>query len=202
MQRLIVLTSFFALTAGPALAGDAVLDIKTKSVGAGNVITVDCSHCPPLKEKDTGPDVHGVELVETEIGGTRKVVQTDNMMGGSAVRYVRAATPEGSYSGEAVTQTAGGTSVTGGNSHGTIHIERGVTPIVADGGTTFSGGGEFNVEEVGNANERRDGVDGASQTSSVNMNDAQHDNAGAETVEGGEEPHNPGPEIIDLRPTH
>lgn len=170
MQRLFVLTSIFALTAGPALAGDGVLNITTDSVGAGNIITVDCSHCPPLKEKDTGPDVHGVEVVETEINGTRKVVQTDNMMGGSAVRYVRAAAPEGSYSGETVTQTAGGTSVTGG--------------------------GEFNVERVGNANARRDGVDDDSQTSSVNMNDAQHDNAGPQKQ------NNSGPETIELRPTH
>ena len=196
MQRLFVLTSIFALTAGPALAGDGVLNITTDSVGAGNIITVDCSHCPPLKEKDTGPDVHGVEVVETEINGTRKVVQTDNMMGGSAVRYVKAAAPEGSYSGETVTQTAGGTSVTGGHEHGTIHIERGMEPVTADGGTTFGGGGEFNVERVGNANARRDGVDDDSQTSSVNMNDAQHDNAGPQKQ------NNSGPEIIELRPTH
>ena len=57
----------------------------------------------------------------------------------------------------------------------------------------------MNVKEVNGVNE--DGVDGRSQTSSVesvNMNHAQHDNAGPKEPEM-ELRHNDGPEIIDLR---
>ncbi|MDA4844865.1 plant virulence effector HPE1-like domain-containing protein [Hoeflea poritis] len=200
MTRLIAFTSFLALAVGPALAGDSVINVTSDALGAGSVIEVDCSTCPPLKPKKTGPDVHGVEVIEAEIGGKKKTVQTDNMMGGSAVRTVKASHSSPQFAGETVTHTKAGTTVASEH-HGTIHIQPGAEPIVADSGTTFEGGGEFNVEEVGENNIRRDGVDGASQTSSVNMNDAQHDNAGQQAPEGGQQPHNNGPEIIELRPT-
>ncbi|WP_136660402.1 plant virulence effector HPE1-like domain-containing protein [Nitratireductor sp. XY-223] len=201
MTRLVVFTSFLALAVSPALAGDSVINVTSDTLGAGSVIEVDCSACPPLKPKKKGSAVHGVEVIETEIGGQRKTVQTDNMMGGSAVRTVRASSSDPHYAGETVTHSKAGTNVASKH-HGTIHIQPGAEPVVADSGTTFEGGGEFNVEEVGENNVRKDGVDDDSQTSSVNMTDAQHNNAGPQAPEGGEEPHNNGPEIIELRPTH
>ncbi|MEX3007915.1 plant virulence effector HPE1-like domain-containing protein [Hoeflea sp. TYP-13] len=199
MTRLIILTSAFALAASAAMAGDSVIHVKSKIVGAGSVITVDCSECPPLKPKYTGPDVHGVEIVEQHIGGEKKVVQTDNMMGGSAVRIVRASAGTKNYAGESVVHANGGTNVSDRH-EGTIHLQPGQRPVVADSGVTYKGGGEFNVEEVGEDQRPLDGVDGGSQTSSVNMNDAEHDVVEPQEP-GGEEPHNNGPEIIELRPS-
>lgn len=200
MTRLIALTSFLALAAAPALAGDSVINITSDTLGAGSVIEVDCSACPPLKPKQTDPVVHGVEVIEAEIGGKKKTVQTDNMMGGSAVRTVKAPVLNPQYAGETVTHTKAGTTVASEH-HGTIHVQPGAEPVVADSGTAFEGGGEFNVEQVGENNVRRDGVDDASRTSSVNMTDAQDDNAGQPAPEDGGQPHNNGPEIIELRPT-
>ncbi|WP_419913641.1 plant virulence effector HPE1-like domain-containing protein [Hoeflea sp.] len=201
MTRLMVFASFLALAAAPAVAGDSVIKVTSDKQGAGSVINFNCSACPPLKPKEKGPDVHGVEVIEAEIGGKKKTVQTDNMMGGSAVRIVKSAPAGAQYAGETVTHSKAGTTVASEH-HGTIHVVPGTKPIVADSGTTFEGGGEFNVEEVGDNNVRRDGVDDTSQTSSVNMNDAQNDNAGQQASQGGEQPHNNGAEIIELRETH
>lgn len=200
MKRRILLTSIFVFCAGPVLAGDSVLTIGSGSTGAGSVITIDCSSCPPLKPEDKGPNVHGVEVIETEIGGEKKVVQTDNLMGGSAVRYVKASTRGPESAGEVVSHSGGGTNVTVGH-EGTIDVRRGTAPVTVNAGnqTTFSGGGEFHVEEVKPRVIENDGVDGGSRTSSVNMNDAQHDVEGGTPAE--ESRVEGGAEIIELRPT-
>lgn len=201
MKRRILLTSLFAFSAGPVLAGDSVLTIGSTSTGAGSIITIDCSSCPPLKTEDKGPNVHGVEVIETEIGGEKKIVQTDNLMGGSPVRYVKASTSNEQSAGEVIAHSDGGTNVTVGH-EGTIHVRPGTAPVTvnAGNGTTYSGGGEFHVEEVKPRGTENDGVDGGSQTSSVNMNDAQHDVEGGEPMEGSRT--EGGTEIIELRPTH
>ncbi|MCP4316658.1 MAG: hypothetical protein GY789_11770 [Hyphomicrobiales bacterium] len=185
MTRLIVFTSAFAIAASAAMAGDSVIKIKSRNVEAGSVITFDCSECPPVKPKFVSPDVHGVEVIEKNIDGKKKVVQMDNMMGGSAVRIVKA-TPE-----------------TQNNTGDQNVVESWQKPFVADSGVTFEGVGEFNVDEVeeaGTDQPAQDGVDGGSQTSSVNMTDAEHVNVGPKEPNG-EEPHNNGSEIIELRPS-
>lgn len=200
MKRHILLTSIFALSAGPVLAGDSVITIGSASTGANSVITIDCSSCPPLKIKDNSPKVHGVEVIETEIGGEKKIVQTDNLMGGSPVRYVKASTRGAQSAGEVIAHSNGGTNVTVGH-EGTIHVRPGTEPVTVNAGnqTTFSGGGEFHVEEVKPRVLETDGVDGRSRTSSVNMNDAQHDVEGGVPVDGGRI--EDGTKIIELRPT-
>lgn len=200
MKRRILLTSIFVIATGPVLAGDSVITIGSASTGANSVITIDCGSCPPLKVKDSGPKVHGVEVVETEIGGEPKVVQTDNLMGGSAVRYVKASTRGPQSAGEVIAHSNGGTSVTVGH-EGTIHARPGIAPVTVNAGnqTTYSGGGEFHVEEVKPQATQNVGIDDGSQTSSVNMNDAQHDVEGGEPVDGSRI--EDGTEIIELRPT-
>ena len=201
MKRRILLTSVIAIAAGPALAGDSVLTFKSLNTDADSVTTFNCADCPPLKVKEMGPNVHGVEVEETIIGGEKKIVQTDNLMGGSAVRYVKSSPSNPHSAGEMIAHTDGGTSVTVGH-EGTIHIRPGQQPVTANAGNqvTYTGGGEFNVEEVSPKPMEDDGVDGNSRTSSVNMTDAQHD------VEGGEATPSSrienGTEILELRPTH
>jgi hypothetical protein len=201
MKRRILLTSIITIAAGPVLAGDSVITFGSESTGGNSIITFDCSACPPLKVEDRGPNVHGVEVKEIEIGGEKKIVQTDNLMGGSAVRYVRTSHSGPNSAGEVIAHTNGGTSVTTGN-EGTIHVRPDMQPVTADAGdqTTYSGGGEFNIEEVVPEGHENDGVDDGSQTSSVNMNDAQHEVVGGETVENGRVEN--GTEILELRPTH
>lgn len=201
MKRRILLTSLFAFSAGPVLAGDSVLTIGSASTGAGSITIIDCSSCPPLKTEDKGSVVHGVEVIETEIGGEKKIVQTDNLMGGSPVRYVKASTSDEQSAGEVIAHSDGGTNVTVGH-EGTIHVRPGTAPVTVNAGnqTTYSGGGEFHVEEVKPRVTENDGVDDGSQTSSVNMNDAQHDVEGVKPMEGSRT--GGGPEIIELRPTH
>ncbi len=199
----IAIISIVLLASGNALAGGSVIEVNSnsaaagKSVSAGSIITIDCTLCPPLKAKDNGPGVHGVEVIEMEINGQNKVVQTDNLMGGTAVRYVKnnISKPQPAnraFAGETVTHSNGGTEVT---SRHTIIVPSNSVLVIADAGSsvTMSGGGDFNVEEVQPDEERQDGVDDGSQTSSVNMNDAQHDNI---EVDGTDEP-----EILELRPT-
>ena len=183
MKRLIQITSFLALCATPAAAGDSVLNITSTSTGAGSILTLDCDKCPPLKVKDTGPKVHGVEVIEKHIGGEKKIVQTDNLMGGTAVRYVKSSFGTDNTAGESVTHTSAGTTVASGN-EGTINFNGELEPVTADvsNRTTYSGGGEFSIERVSPDGSVSDGVDGGSRTSSVS--------------EGG------GAEIIELRPTH
>ncbi len=201
MKRRILLISVLILSAGPALADDSVITIGSASTGADSIITIDCSSCPPLKVKEKGPQVHGVEVIETEIGGEKKIVQTDNLMGGSPVRYVKTSTTGPQSAGEVIAHTNGGTSVTVGH-EGTIHVRPGNEPVTVSAGdqTTYSGGGEFHVEEVTPRHNGQDGVDGGSQTSSVNMNDAENDVVGGEVVNGSEIEN--GTRIIELRPTH
>ena len=76
MKRLVLMTSVIAIAAAPALGGDSVLTFDHLNTDADSVTTFSCSTCPPLKEKDTGPNVHGIEVSETIIGGQKKVVQT------------------------------------------------------------------------------------------------------------------------------
>ncbi|MEM9108180.1 MAG: hypothetical protein AAGC96_21270 [Pseudomonadota bacterium] len=195
MTRLIVFTSAFAIAAGAAMAGDSVLYLKSKPSESGSVITYTCDDCPELKPDFVAPNVHGVEVLEHEDEGGKKVVQHDNMMGGSAVRIVRTGNTQDNYAGQTVTRVPGGTVVTSG-APVVETVEPGQTPVVAGSNVTVSGGSDMNVEEVA-----EDGVDDGSQTSSVesvNMNAAQHDNAGPSEPEA-EQPHNDGPEIIDLR---
>lgn len=196
MTRLIVFTSAFAIAAGAAMAGDSVLYIKSKPSKSSSIITYNCDDCPELKPDFVAPNVHGVEVLEHEVDGEKKIVQHDNMMGGSAVRIVKSGNTQENYAGQTVTRVPGGTIVTSG-SPVVESVEPGQTPVVAgSSNVTVSGGSDMNVEEV-----TADGVDDGSQTSSVesvNMNAAQHDNAGPSEPEA-EQPHNDGPEIIDLR---
>ncbi|MDF2369512.1 MAG: plant virulence effector HPE1-like domain-containing protein [Rhizobiaceae bacterium] len=199
MIRPIILTAALVLTTGSAVAGGSVIDVTSKLIATGSIISVDCTECPPLKDKTAAPVVSGVETHETEIDGTKKIIQTDNMLGGSPVRHVRNA-PASSpsvvteYSGESSSHENGGTSISSGD-HGTIHAGAGMMPGAAndEGEVTVTGGGDFNVDEVAPETASKDGVDGVSQTSSVDMNDAQHDNVEPENTAG--------PEIIELRPT-
>ena len=201
MKRRILLTSVIAIVAAPALAGDSVLTSNQLNTDADSVITFSCATCPPLKEKDMGPNVHGVEVTEKIIGGEKKVVQTDNLMGGTAVRYVKSSPSNADSAGEMIARTNGGTSVTVGH-EGTIHVRPGMQPVTANSGNqvTYSGGGEFNVEEVSPKPMEVDGVDDGSRTSSVNMTDAQHDVEGGEVTSGSRVENDT--EILELRPTH
>jgi hypothetical protein len=197
MTRLIVFTSAFAIAATAAMAGDSVVHIKSKKIESGSVITYHCDVCPELKPRFVAPDIHGVQVQEQDIEGEKKIVQMDNMMGGSAVRIVRAGTNQGNYAGQTVTREGNGTLVTSGEP-----VVETVEPgVVADNDVEYDGGGEFNVDEVSENEPIEDGIDGGSQTSSVesvNMNDAEHDDEGPGEP-AAEEPHNDGPEIIELR---
>ncbi|MEM6464162.1 MAG: plant virulence effector HPE1-like domain-containing protein [Pseudomonadota bacterium] len=200
MTRLIVLASAFSIAATAAVAGDSVINVQSRKVESGSIISFSCAECPALKPRFVAPDVHGVEVTEKSVDGENKIVQTDNMMGGSAVRIVKAGSNPENTSGQTVERVNGGTLVTSGETAPVV-VQPGETPVVADSGVTFEGGGEFNVDEVGTETPAEDGVDGGSQTSSVetvNMNDAEHDSAGPSEPEG-EGPHNDGPEIIELR---
>lgn len=199
MIRALILTTALVLTTGSAVAGGSVIDITSKLIATGSIISVDCTQCPPLKNTKKAPLVSGVETHETEIDGTKKIIQTDNMLGGSPVRHVRNA-PASSpsvvteYSGESSSHENGGTSITSGH-HGTIHAGAGMVSGSGndEGEVTITGGGDFNVDEVGPKTASKDGVDDVSQTSSVDMNDAQHDTVEPDNSDG--------PEIIELRPT-
>ena len=198
MTRLIVFTSVFAIAATAAMAGESVVEIKSKKIEGGSVITFDCDECPELKPRTDTPDVYGVEVQEQNVDGEKKIVQMDNMMGGSAVRIVKAGTSPSNYAGQTVTREGNGTLVTSGEP-----VVETVEPgqAVADNDVEYEGGGEFDVDEVSENEPVEDGVDGGSQTSSVeslNMDDAEHDDADPDES-AAEEPHNDGPEIIELR---
>ncbi len=204
MKRAIFLVATVALASVPAWAGDSVITFGQLSDTGNSVITVDCATCPPLKEKEHGPAVHGVEVTETIIGGEKKIVQTDNLMGGSAVRYVKTSPSNADSAGEIIAHTGGGTSVTVGHG-GTIHVPADMQPAAADAGNsvTYSGGGEFHVEEAEARSEKNREVDGSSTTSSVNsvnMNDAENIVIGGGTAEKSSVVN--GTEILELRPTH
>ena len=196
MTRLIVFTSAFAIAATAAMAGDSVIHIKTGKSENRSVRSFSCSECPDIKPRFVSPDVHGVEVIEQHVDGQKKIVQMDNMMGGSAVRIVKAGAEPENYAGESVVRENGGTLVTDNQDDATV-IQPGQQPVMADGSVTYEGGGEFKVDEE----PVQDGVDDGSQTSSVeslNMNDAEHHNVNPDKPVN-EEPHNNGPEIIELR---
>lgn len=201
-RRLILLAT--ALASTQALAGDSVLTLKQLSTDGDGVITINCTACPPLSVKNERPNVHGVEVTETMIGGEKKIIQTDNLMGGSAVRYVKSSPSNRTSAGEMIARTEGGTSVTVGH-EGTIHVRPDLQPVSASMGdnVTYGGGGEFQVENVEPNGEERTvngGVDSVSRTSSIDMNDAEHrimdGNRIAVPAAEGET------EILKLRPTH
>ena len=196
MTRLIVFTSAFAIAASAAMAGDSVLFIKSEPTKGDSVLTFNCDDCPEVKPSFVAPEVHGVEVLEHDVNGEKRIVQHDNMMGGSAVRIVKGVSNQDNYAGQTVTRQGNGTLVTSGGGTVVETVDGDRTPVVADSNVSVSGGGGMSVEEI-----NEDGIDGGSQTSSVesvNMNHAQHDNAGPAEPEA-RQPHNDGPEIIDLR---
>ena len=196
MTRLIVFTSAFAIAASAAMAGDSVLFFKSEPTEGRSVLTFTCDDCPEIKPSFVAPEVHGVEVLEHDVDGEKRIVQHDNMMGGSAVRIVKGVSSQDNYAGQTVTRMGNGTLVTSGGGPVVETVDGDREPVVADSNVTVSGGGGMNVKEING-----DGVDGRSQTSSVesiNMNDAQHENVGPAEPET-ERPHNDGPEIIDLR---
>ena len=83
MTRLIVFTSAFAIAASAAMAGDSVLFFKSAPTNGSSVLTFNCDDCPAIKPSFVAPDVHGVEVQEHDVDGEKKIVQMDNMMGGS-----------------------------------------------------------------------------------------------------------------------
>lgn len=89
MKRFMLAVSVLALAAGTAAAESSVIDVKLNLGGAGSVIVVECTTCPARKARQKAPVVNGTRVVETEIDGERKRFMLDNMMGGSAVRYVK-----------------------------------------------------------------------------------------------------------------
>ena len=114
MTRLIGFTSAFAIAASAAMAGDSVLYIKSKPSKGSSIISYNCDECPELKPDFVAPDVHGVEVQEHEVDGQKRIVQHDNMMGGSAVRIVKTGNTQDNYAGQTVTRVPGGTLVTSG----------------------------------------------------------------------------------------
>ena len=196
MTRLIVFTSAFAIAASAAMAGDSVIHIKTGKGESRSVTSFDCADCPDLKPRFVSPEVHGVEVSEQHVDGKKKIVQVDNMMGGSAVRIVKAGDEPENYAGESVVREGNGTLVTD-NQDGSVVIQPGEQPVVADGTVTYQGGGDFNVDEE----PVQDGVDGGSRTSSVdspNMTDAEDYNVDP-ARSAPEQQHKSSPEIIELR---
>lgn len=196
-RRAILLVAIMA--AAPALAEDSVVSFSQSSDGAGSVITIHCDSCPPLEEKDQDPNVHGVQVTETIIGGQKKIVQTDNLMGGSAVRYVKTSPSNRQSAGEVIGHSGGGTNVTVGHG-GTIHVPAGRPPLDLESAVSYSGGGEFNVQRVERERQQTGNVDAGSQTSSVTTSGSENvvihrRAAGDGDIVGGTE-------MLELRPTH
>lgn len=175
------------LVPGTAGAGDSIIDITSVQSGGGAIMEFHCTTCAPV---DNGPKVEhsGVSLEQTQIDGKNKTVQIDNMMGGSPVRIVRSA---GSSADERTTD-------------GVAVFDEHPAPARRRNGeataqVTTEGGGEFHVDEVTPGSDGEESFDSESQTSSINMENAEDDNVdGPEPT--GPAPDRGGPEILDLRP--
>ena len=147
------------------MAQSSIVEIRSPEIQAGAIREFHCKNCSS-DDEGKGDYQPAVQVTETSVDGDRKAVQVDNMMGGSPVRTFRDLDDNEPPTVVQNTQQNEGSAV------------------------TFSGGGDFDVDEVGPSS--GEAVDEGSQTSSVNMENAEHDN-----VDG---PSNSGPEILELRP--
>ncbi|MEO4043544.1 hypothetical protein AAFN47_18265 [Hoeflea sp. CAU 1731] len=165
MRRLALILIPTLLVPAAAVAQKSIIEIKSPEIQAGAILEFHCKSCSS-DDEDKDDNQPAVQVTETSVDGDRKAVQVDNMMGGSPVRTFR-------------------------------DLDDAEPPVVVQktqenegSAVTFSGGGDFGVEEVGPSSGET--VDEGSRTSSVNMENAEHDN-----VDG---PSNSGPEILELRP--
>lgn len=188
---------YLLLAPGAALAGGSIIDITSSQTGGDAVMEIHCTACAPVDDGRT-VEHSGVTLMQKQISGESKTVQIDNMMGGSPVRIVRSA-----YS-SADEHAADGVTVFDEQPAAGQHPVDGFIgepPVSADttAQVTVEGGGDFQVDEVSQGNEGEQDVDPGSQTSSVDMENAEHDNVDDVESDGSAAPSG-GPEILELRP--